>query len=64
MKKSDVALGEHVEGGRPYSEDFDQGRIIGFSRDYVEVAWQSGTSTRQSASTLRLGWSERWLSRD
>jgi len=60
MRKSEVSLGEHVEGGRPYSDDFDQGRIVGFSRDSVEVAWQSGTTTKQPASALRLGWSERW----
>ena len=63
MKLKEIKYDAKVEGGRPYSEDFDQGKIIGFDGDQVEVAWQSLISTVQPASMLRLGWSERWPKR-
>jgi hypothetical protein len=63
MKLTDIKYGAKVEGGRPYSEDFDQGTITAFDGDQVEVAWQSEIRTVQPASVLRLRWSNRWPKR-
>lgn len=41
----------------PYTEDFDQGTVVAFDGENVEVAWQSGERTTQSYTLLRLGWS-------
>lgn len=66
MNKSDVQIGLKVEGGRPYTEDFDQGKIVGFDGDkgLIDVAWQSGTRTWNEPRSLREGWSERWIEED
>jgi len=58
------AVGDKVEGGRPYTEDFDQGKVSRVDGELVEVRWQSGVTTREDARSLRHGWSERWQERD
>jgi len=63
LTKGAVQIGERVEGGRPYTEDFDQGEIIGYDadQDSVQVAWAGSlVQTWQDRTGLRLGWSERW----
>lgn len=51
---SGLAVGERVEGGRPGTEDHDTGRVVDFDGGQIDVAWDSGTRTRQRADLLRV----------
>jgi hypothetical protein len=65
MKLKDAYIGQKVEGGRPYTEDFDQGKIIAlYEGGEAEVAWQSQVRTKADIRSLRDGWSERWAEDD
>lgn len=67
LTRKAIRLDQKVEGGRPFSEDYDQGKIIGFDDEtgYVTVSWKGSLEiTTQDYSGLRLGWSERWPSVD
>jgi outer membrane protein assembly factor BamB len=58
-----VSPGDRVEGGRPYSDEYDQGHVVSVDGDQVTVAWESGASTTQRLESIRAGWSERWMTR-
>lgn len=65
MNIKDAYIGQKVEGGRPYSEDYDQGKIVAlFEGGEASVAWQSGVTTPTSVRSLRDGWSGRFADRD
>ena len=65
MNIKDAYIGQKVEGGRPYSEDYDQGKIVAlFEGGDARVAWQSGVTTPASVRSLRDGWSGRFADRD
>ena len=58
-------IGQKVEGGRPYSEDYDQGKIVALVEGgEASVAWQSGVTTPTSVRSLRDGWSGRFADWD
>jgi hypothetical protein len=65
MRLRDAFIGQKVEGGRPYTEDYDEGRIVAlFADGTAEVAWQSEVSTLADVRSLRDGWSGRFADRD
>lgn len=65
MKIRDAHIGQKVEAGRPYTEDYDEGRIIAlYEGGEAEVAWQSGVTTKADVRSLRDGWSDRFATDD
>ena len=61
MRLKDAYIGQKVEGGRPYTADYDQGKIITlYSGGTARVAWQSGITTLADVRSLRDGWSDRF----
>ena len=52
--QAEFKIGDHVEGGRPGSEDYDHGYVTEIDGEQVTVAWeQSLVTTTQHASALR-----------
>jgi len=65
MKLKDAYIGQKVEAGRPYTEDYDEGEILAlFADGEAWVGWQSGVKTRADVRSLRAGWSGRFMDRD
>jgi len=65
MKLKDAYIGQKVEGGRPYTEDYDEGRIVAlYQGGEARVAWQSGVTTPADVRSLRDGWSSRFAERE
>lgn len=65
LRKKDIRLQLPVEAGDPYTEDFDQGKVLGFEDDEVLVAWEgSADKSWIPYQLLRRGHSDRWRAED
>lgn len=65
MRLRDAYIGQKVEGGRPYSEDYDEGEIVAlYKGGTAEVAWSGGIRTGADVRSLRDGWSDRFPEED
>lgn len=43
-----------IEGGTPYTEDYDTGKVFDLRDDQADVAWQSGVRTWTPLEDLRI----------
>ena len=48
-----IAVGDRVSGGKPGTEDYDEGKVLRINGDMAEVGWDSGVRTEMSINTLR-----------
>lgn len=61
MRLIDAYIGQKVEAGRPYTQDYDEGKIVAlYEGGEADVAWQSGVTTKADVRSLRNGWSGRF----
>lgn len=64
MNRKNARVGQKVEAGRPYTDDYDEGLIVELAVDgTAKIAWQSGVITIADISELRAGWSGRFSDR-
>ncbi len=57
---SEMVIGQKVEGGTPYTVQYDEGEIVAINGQVAEVAWQSGVRTYADLRRLRVGHSGRF----
>lgn len=54
MKTTKIKIGDKVSGGEPGTSDYDVGIVDEIATGFATVRWESGITTTQAISALRL----------